>query len=368
MKILITEKQFEKFKSEVDEALGVPEGILEVGEKLYDRIIDELKKYTGNIDDLSNEEFEISEEFKISDHIFNKVIFKFDVQKMFNLPKPDMVGMSSENECELTDTLVFKSVRNPQEVVIGFKFFIPEDGDVKDIISYLEKYRKEDISSLTHELQHAFIDVKQKVETLKQRTSYIAPQQMKSLLGFIPEINEFMYNSYFIHAIENVVRPTELAAQLRINNVSKKEFLKFFMDNEIVKRLKEIQNFNYGEFKEKISRPENILLIKHLFKSIGIKYGKKSNEEIVNEFLRLVVVNYTNTKNDLMNKFLTSDFFEEMFGLSGDKDKLFRKYVSQTTKYKDDFESFFRNEEKYFHEVSTMMIKKLSKLYAMLKK
>jgi len=56
-----------------------------------------------------------------------------------------------------------------------------------------------------------------------------------------------------------------------------------------------------------------------------------------------------------------------MFGFEGDKDKFFRKYVAQTTKFKDDYDAYFRNEEKYFHRVATMMIKKLAKLYAMAK-
>jgi len=75
----------------------------------------------------------------------------------------------------------------------------------------------------------------------------------------------------------------------------------------------------------------------------------------------------TNKKNEIVNRLLTSNVFEQMFGFEGDKDKFFRKYVAQTSKFGDDYDAYFRNEEKYFHRVATMMIKKLAKLYAMAK-
>jgi hypothetical protein len=164
-----------------------------------------------------------------------------------------------------------------------------------------------------------------------------------------------------------VVRPTELASEMRMNNVSRKEFLKFFLNTEIIKRLKEIQNFSYDELKEKLLSDQNIIKIKMLFNQIDEDYEGKTDEEIVGRFLRLFLVNITNKKNEIVNGLLTSNVFEQMFGLRGDKDKFFRKYVAQTTKFGDDYDAYFRNEEKYFHRVSTMMIKKLAKLYAMAK-
>lgn len=367
MKILITEKQLKRIKGEMEEALGVPEGILDAGEEIYDLILQELNEFNGDIDDLNKDGFEIDKDFTIGGHDFNKVKVKFDIEEHPEAKNVDMAGMSSENESELDDTLVLRSVRDPQKVIIGFKFYIEPGKGVEEITNYLKKHRNEDIPSLSHELKHAFRDVKQKGDTLSSRASYMTNQFLRDSFGFIPEMREFAFNSYFIHAVENVVRPTEIASEMRMNNVSRKEFLKFFLNTEIVKRLKDIQNFSYDRLKEQLLSEKNIDSIKKLFDAINDDYEGKTDEQIVARFLRLYLVNATNKKNDLVNQFLTSSFAEMMFGLQGDKDKFFRKYVAQTTKFGDDYDAYFRNEEQYFHRVATMMIKKLAKLYAMAK-
>ena len=98
--------------------------------------------------------------------------------------------------------------------------------------------------------------------------------------------------------------------------------------------------------------------------AMDIDYEEMSEEEMVNKFLKIFLVNLTNSKNEVMNKILTTDIIEQMFGLSGDKDKFFRKYVTYTTKFLYNYDAFFKNEEKYFHRVANEMIKKLAKLYA----
>jgi len=367
MKIIITEEQYERLSGEMEEALGVPEGILDAGEEIYDLIVQELEDFNGDIEDLNNDGLEIDKDFTIGGHDFNKVTVKFDIEEHPEAKNVDMAGMSSENESELDDTFVLQSVRDPEEVIIGFKFYIEPGKGVEEITDYLKKYRKEDVPSLSHELKHAFRDVKQKGDKLSSRASYMSNQHARDMFGFINEMRDFAFNSYFIHAVENVVRPTEMASEMRMNNVSRKEFLKFFLNTEIVKRLKDIQNFSYDELKEKLLSEENIENIKELFDAIDDDYEGKTDEEIVGRFLRLFLVNITNKKNEIVNRLLTSNVFEQMFGFEGDKDKFFRKYVAQTTKFKDDYDAYFRNEEQYFHRVATMMIKKLAKLYAMAK-
>jgi hypothetical protein len=367
MKIIITEEQLKRIKGEMEEALGVPEGILDAGEEVYDLIVQELDDFNGDIEDLNNDGFEINHEFTIGGHTFNRVKVKFDIEEHPIAKNADMAGMSSENESELDKRLVFRSVRNPQEIIIGFKFYIEPGKGVEEITDYLKKYRNQDIPSLSHEIMHAFKDVKQKTEPLQQRAGYSAIQQHRNFFGFIPEVNDFLYDSYFIHAVENVVRPTELAAEMRINNVSRKEFLKFFLNTEIIQRLKMIQNFSYDEFLEKMHTSENVGKIKRMLDSAKVDYDGEDDDEIVDKFLKLLIADLSKKKQRLMQEYLTSSFAEMMFGLQGDKEKFFNRYVSQVSKYGLDYEAFFRNEEQYFHRVATMMFKKLAKLYAMAK-
>jgi hypothetical protein len=366
MKIILTEEQYQKLRGEMGEALGVPEGILEAGEEIYDLIIEELENFNGDIEELSSDGFEIEYKFKVGDHYFYRVKVTFDIEEHPMAKNADMAGMSSHNEAELDDRFVLMSRRDPDEIVIGFKFFVEPGTQVDAITDYLKKYRKEDIPSLSHEIKHAYRDVKQKGESPRTRADYVGIQLTKDNFGFSPLLREFLHNSYFIHAIENVVRPTELAAEMRINNVSRKDFLNFFLNTEIIKRLKEIRDFDYQEFREKL-RVNEIDKIKKMFDAIDIDYEGDDDEEIVNKFLKTFLVNLTNSKNEAMNSILTTNIIESMFGLKGDKDKFFKKYISYTTKFGYDYDAFFENEQNYFHRVSNQMIKKLAKLYAMSK-
>lgn len=367
MKIVITESQLNKITGELDEAMGVPEGILEAGEEVYNLIIQELNDFNGGFEELSNDGFEIEHKFKVGNHYFYRIKVVFEIEEHPKAIAADMVGMSSQNEAELDDRFVLQSRRDPDEIIIGFKFYVEPGATIQDIRDYIEGYKNEDIPSLSHEMMHAYRDVVQKGDRPKERANYVANQLVRETFGFIPVINEFFYNSYFIHAIENVVRPTELAAHMRINNVSRKEFLKFFLNAEVILRLKEIQRFSYDALKKRLL-DDDINTIKKIFDKIKTDYSGKTDEEIVGMFLRLVLVNLTNSKNEAMNSILTTSVFEKMFGLTGDKEEFFKKYMKYSTKFGYNYDAFFENEEKYFHRVATQMIKKLAKLYDMAKK
>jgi len=51
MKIILTEEQYERLSGEMEEALGVPEGILEAGEEIYNLIVKELEDFNGDIEE-----------------------------------------------------------------------------------------------------------------------------------------------------------------------------------------------------------------------------------------------------------------------------------------------------------------------------
>jgi len=366
MKIIITETQYQRLSGEMGEALGVPEGILEAGEEIYDLILKELEDFTGDVEELNNDGFEIEHKFKVKDHYFYRVKVNFDIEEHPQAKNVDMVGMSSSNEAELDDRFVLRSLRDPDEIIIGFKFYIEPGKGVPEILNYLKKYRNQDIPSLTHEIKHAFRDVIQNGDSPISRAGYVGIQRTRENFDFSPLLSKFLYQSYFIHATENIVRPTEMAADMRINNISRKEFLDFFLNTEMIKTLKEIRDFNYQDFKEQVKETE-LDQIKEMFDAIDIDYEGMSDDEIVNKFLKTFLVNFTNSKNEVMNNILQTNIIEKMFGLSGDKDKFFRKYVAYTTKFLYDYDAFFENEEKYFHRVANQMIKKLAKLYAMSK-
>jgi len=80
MKIILTESQFKVLQ----EAVGVPEGILQVGEELYNLVSDELKTISSTEESYS---FEIEDkELKISDVMFDSINLEINVEEVEDLP------------------------------------------------------------------------------------------------------------------------------------------------------------------------------------------------------------------------------------------------------------------------------------------
>jgi len=367
MKVIITESQYEKVSGELDEELGVPEGILDVGEKVYDSTIKFLENFKGDIDDLEVGSLSLKGDFKVSDVLFDEIFVEFKIQEHVSISGVKVYGFFIKNRTAVTKALKIKSVDDPKKMYIGFNLLIEPGIDVQDICQDLKKERKEYIPHISHEIKHAFDSIKKKEENPIDIVKYRVTQDVKEYFGFVPEISKFLFFSYFIHSVENLVKPTELAASMRMNNVSKKEFLNFFLKSEIFKTLKDIQNFNYEEFKKKLATGDNIKFIKLVYNNSGKSYDGMSNEEIVDDFLKIFYSGFNIKRVQIMEQILTSSRLEELIGFEGEKHKFFQKYIQDVEKYGDDYNRFFRGEEKFFHQISTMMIKKLAKLYAMIK-
>jgi hypothetical protein len=178
-------------------------------------------------------------------------------------------------------------------------------------------------------------------------------------------LNDFLFYSYFIHSIENVVRPTEVASELKSDNISKKDFLKFLINSETYKNLKNAQNFTYEGLKESLY--QYIPNIKQQMDEEDFDYEGMSDNEIIDLILKIFLINLSNWKGDEMYKRLISNPLEMILGFKGEKDKFFRRFIGYIQKFGDNYEKFFKTEEKRFHFVATKMIKKISKLYDMAK-
>jgi hypothetical protein len=63
---------------------------------------------------------------------------------------------------------------------------------------------------------------------------------------------------------------------------------------------------------------------------------------------------------------LTTDFNEMFIGFSGDKRKLYNDFINETQRFKNNPLKFFEYQEKKIRNVSNYMLKKLSKLYALI--
>jgi hypothetical protein len=349
-------------ESELDESLGVPSGILETAENLYTDILNELEKFNGDLDDLENNPIKITKSMKIGDHEFDTINVNFDFTKIKGI-ETELAGMAHSAQAKNTDKFRSKVVSPTNEVELTVKFVATDDVTIKEIISNINKNKKEFIKSLSHELMHFYESVKMPTQSLVKRADYVAVSGRG--FGDLKPLNEFLFNSYFIHSIENVVRPTEVASELKTQDVSKKDFLSFLMDNETYKNLKTVQNFTYEGLKESLY--QYIPSIKKQMDEEDFDYEGMNDDDIIDTILKVFMINFLNWRGDEMYQRLISNPIEMLIGFKGDKDKFFRRYIKNVQKYGQDYESFFKNEEKRFHYVATKVIKKISKLYDMAK-
>jgi len=344
------------------ERLGVPEGILETAENLYEDIIRNLDQNT--FDESENEyEFNFTTNYKISDLDIDYVKVFFEINKWNDPSKKDYVIMGFSTPFQSVsrnDSEKLTIVSSFDEFIIKFKFLVPQDWKFEELVNLIKKDKSDIINSLSHELMHAYDSYKSGYDDAPERAHYEASQSVS--FGIEP-IDKFLHLLYFTHAVENVVRPTEIAMAIKSGKVSQKNFLNFLKDNATYKMLYEARNFSYEKLRNEL---------KNFIPKID-KIGEKLNhtmgsndEEKIDEILRIVYVNLINNKAQSYVNLMTSDIIEKMLGLKGKKEENFKKFLRKIQKFNNP-KDFFKNEEKLFKFVATNMIKKISKLYDMTK-
>jgi hypothetical protein len=93
----------------------------------------------------------------------------------------------------------------------------------------------------------------------------------------------------------------------------------------------------------------------------------ETDDEIIDELLRIVYVNLVNQKIDIARRMMTTSGFEDLMGFIGNKQDFFDKIATGFIKYESRPLDFFKDEEKRFKMISEKMMKKISKLFAMAK-
>jgi hypothetical protein len=344
------------------ERLGVPEGITETAEKLYEDFMKDLEK--SNYNENKNEyEFYFNVDYKISDLDIDSVKVIFQINKWNDSSKKDYVILgfatpfesASENDSEKLTIL-----SSFDKFIIKFKFLVPQDWKFEGLINLLKKDRSSIINSFSHELMHAYDSYKSGYDDATERAGYEAVQNIS--FGVEP-IDKFLHLLYFTHAAENVVRPTEIATAIKLGNVSQKNFLDFLKNNETYKMLDEARNFSYEKLRNELKKfiPD----IDRLGQKMNHNMGS-NDEEKIDEILRIVYVNLINNKGESYINLMTSNIIEKMLGLQGEKQMKLMKFLKKIQKF-NNVKDFFKNEEKLFKFVANNMIKKISKLYDMTK-
>jgi hypothetical protein len=358
-------------KKILKEEVGVPSGIADSAKVLYTDLISRLKRktITGNSNfDLvfKNKDGKYSfSDFKDFENI--KIEFEFVEYDEAENPSRSgilIMGLGHQGEAQLNDLFDLVNVVNKTitlSITLAIPISIPEITN-KDIIKLLIDNQEMIISSLAHELKHAYDGYKKPTEKLKNRASYSAYSSVRT---GIHEVDEFIYFLYFITTIENLVRPSEIYSLMQQGNITREDFLNFISSNRTYQTLKKINDFSVNgmisALKEKPEAMDNFIS-KNSTYDVPVDIDKK-----IEIFFN--VLYFELSKNILMRalRILKNNFFETLFGVSEEKQKFLDAYETEILRFKNNPLKYFEFQEKKFKFVSEKMMKRLSKLYSLAK-
>lgn len=349
-----------KIKKIIRESLGVPSGINQAAKLLYDQLIQQTE-YVEEVSDSNEYQFEIKDNFTISDFSFEGVDVTIKCHENEDYPKIELLGLSVKTEGKLKDRQKpVISYITPSILNVNLMFLVPKDNwDFNDIHEYIVTHKSDLVSSISHEFKHSYDHFKKNLENPSVYAEYNVFSNIR--LG-IPPLDEFSHLMYFIHSTENLTRASELSARLEVENISRSEFLSFLKSTKIYQNLKKAQSFTYEGLKKELMNyiPKIDEVLIHLNEDTSI-----SDDEKIERIMDLYVITLINAKGSSLQDLLVTNPFEAILGLQKNKRKYFEDFIRKITKL-DSGKKFFEYQEKFFKFVANKMIKKISKLYAML--
>ena len=374
MKIILTESQFKILQ----EAVGVPEGILQAGEELYNIVSDKLKQINSTEESY---DFEIDDvELKISDITFDKINLTINVEEVEDFPfdVPKIASMGVSNEFNFDEGVMLQVNVKSSSLDLNINFIAPEGWQAGDLYKEYTGDKEHNISVMSHEVMHRFHRQKQTHELMGGTADYNVYASGTLRFG-IPVISDFMRYSYYIQYSENIVRPTEMASRMMQKGIKREEFYDFMMNDEVFRELKSIRDFSYDYFISQLY--EQMEDVNGLIEHAGGDPDSMDDDEKIKSVLELVYINLVNAKVDAFDNFFYShtEKMAQMFsGLMGnlfggqvkppseEKEKVRKKFINHVAKYQNREMDFFKDECERFNYVSRNLIKKISKIYALL--
>jgi hypothetical protein len=377
MKIIITENQL-KF---INEALGVPENILDAADMLYDIVEKDIK----SIDKIQDGyEFDGDIEFELGDKkkvMIDSYELKVNIEEIEDQEGVlDIISMGMGGSFGFNRDVYMKETEPSTTLELTITFAVGENWEPEGLIRKMEEERDEHVSSLAHEIKHKYDKQSKQFGLMGPDAEYQATQR-RGNFG-IPAIDRVFYRyMYYIHAIENLVRPTEVAYTMKRKNITKSQFKEFLENNRVYRELVEIKNFTFDDFISQLKEQEERLdkLIEH----IDEDPSNMTLDEKINRVLEVAYIDLVNNRMELfmiMTEHAMDDFlkFGSQLGLlpSGTEEKVKQlektdevrqKFLKYVMKYEKNPTKFFENEIENFQYVANKMIKKISKLFAMAK-
>lgn len=355
-------KHIFNFPDFISEALGVPEGIIETSKELFLKFLNNIE-IEADVQELENEILTVEGDFKILDMNFQEVDFVFDFE-IIEEDEIDFLGMGSKFTRGITIDKNKKSFEvktlSKQTLEIAVTLITSEQVLGKDLFNFFKKNEKYFIPVIAHELKHFYDKFKKPKKSLKTWVDYGVYSTQK--FADVKPLNDFLFLSYYVHSFESLVRSTEFAAMLDIENVTPEKFKEFFLSSEMFTILKTAREYNLTDFKKSLEDyQEQILDCLIIFGYDTDELVEASDEELVEFILKEFYEQLMTWKGSLMK----SALFPIMtpFRFVGKKEKYFNEYLEKILKFGGDYNKFFETEFKFMNQEATRVIKKVAGTY-----
>jgi hypothetical protein len=367
-KISIKESQLKRIINfQLNEALGIPNNIFNVADKITDQFLNDLKSQNYHTQQDNNGitiNFNIELKDQIGNFNINSVDFTLSIiyHPKVDPNKIEILNYAIQNLQTPYDPIKHnKSLHYDHDILnnetdLRFRIAAPINAEMDFIIDKLLEKKQEISRGLSHELSHKYHDVKKKKVGIYSMSSYSALQKIS--FGIWP-IDKFLHLIYFAHSIEWVTRPTEIGYELHTNKIKKKDFSEFLTNNDIFKTLLELKNFSLNNFKNELKK--DIDKITKIFAENGVEYEGKTEDEMIEQILDVIYINYYNNAHNSIVENITS-FLDVLMGMSPNKKRIYNDLHKKLDKLKN-YKKFFNFYEKFFNFVGEKMIRKVSKLY-----
>jgi len=314
MKIIITESQCKI----INEALGVPDNILDAAEKLFEIVSKDIqsintKQEEYNFDGDLDIELGYNKKIVIDHYELTVNVKEFDEYD----GEPDILSMGMAQTFMFDRKIMMKKIKPSTNASLSITYAVSSSWEPNQLYETLMREKNEHIASLAHEIKHKYDKQAKQIDLIGRDVKYTATQKI-STFG-IPVIDQkFFRYMYYISIAENLVRPTEIASKLKSENITKSQFREFLENNRVYKELVEIKNFTYEKLIEGLY--ERMDRVDALLDHIGEDTDEMTDQEKIKRVLELVFVNLANIKVETFDKMVSNkvdmlkDLFKQMMG------------------------------------------------------
>jgi hypothetical protein len=371
-------------RQRIKEAVGVPANIEVAAQNLYNDITKKLKNKEIGPEDVVKFKF-INKDGRYSFADFNPdfITVEFGLATYSGDAIDNNTGnkitgglvhsMGFSKQSKLNDVFDLVSV-DDGSVELNIDYAQPNDDEEwsgDKILDTMEKNKSNSISSLGHELKHAYDNYKKPVEKLVDRSNYAGFQRSRS--GVRP-MDQFMFNMYFINQIENLVRPTESYVEMVSDGVvTKEQFLKFLLNSKTYKTLVEIRDSSFDKLVEDLKGYETEI-DDYLNNTVdGYDSSSLNIDDKVKYFLKVFAFITAQKVHEVRKQMVSPNIFQmlfssSLFGGNDEADKFLENTLGDLTKMMDNPNKFYYTSIENMKKIAVKMMKKLSKLYSLINK